>query len=278
MPASLRLEPCGQAPARLRGSGSHSSAVRLGPQEQGRAADAGRGDRIPSLAARRGGGDRHRPAERGAGDAPRRPRRAVCGARLQDRRRSVRRQAGLLPGLLRHPEDRLVRLQRVQRPEGAHRAPDRAPRQPSRGDRVGQRRRHRRRGRPQDDIHRRHPVRRGEADHPGGDHLPRAGHRAGGRAQDQGGPGQDGDRAAAPRRGGPDLPGQQRRGVGPDAHRRHGRAAPGGDRRPDAARVQGAGQRRPAPGELPRDDPQAGRGGTAASCGRPAARASTATR
>ena len=39
-----------------------------------------------------------------------------------------------------------------------------------------------------------------------------------------------------------------------------------------------AGQRRPAAGQLPRDDPQAGPRPRAASCARPAARASTATR
>ena len=33
----------------------HPGPVRLGPQEQGRAADARRGDRVPPLAARRGG-------------------------------------------------------------------------------------------------------------------------------------------------------------------------------------------------------------------------------
>ncbi len=37
--------------------------------------------------------------------------RAVRRPGLQDRRRPVRRQAGLLPGLLRHAEDRLLRLQ-----------------------------------------------------------------------------------------------------------------------------------------------------------------------
>ena len=40
----------------------------------------------------------------------------------------------------------------------------------------------------------------------------------------------------------------------------HGRAAPRDHRRPDAARVQGRGQRRQAAGRLPRDDPPAGRG------------------
>ena len=55
-----------------------------------------------------------RPAHRRGGDAPRPTRRAVRRARLQDRGRPVRRQAGLLPGLLRDAQDRLVRLQRDQ--------------------------------------------------------------------------------------------------------------------------------------------------------------------
>ena len=55
------------------------------------------------------------------------------------------------------------------------------------------------------------------------------------------------------------LPGQHRRGERPDPHRRHGRAPPRGHRRPHAARVQGAGQRRPAAGRLSRGDPQEAR-------------------
>ena len=47
------------------------------------------------------------------------------------------------------------------------------------------------------------------------DDLPGAGHRGRDRAQDQGRPGQARHRAPAPRRGGPDLPRQDRRGVGP---------------------------------------------------------------
>ena len=62
--------------------------------------------------------------------------------------------------------------------------------------------------------------------------------------------------APAPRRGGPDVPRHDRRGDGPDAHRRHGRAAPRDHRRPPAARVQGRRERRPAAGRLPRDDPK----------------------
>ena len=78
--------------------------------------------------------------------------------------------------------------------------------------------------------------------------------------QDQGRPGQARHRAPAPRRGGPDLPRQDRRGVGPDADRRHGRAAPRRPRRPHGPRVQGRRQRRQAAGRLPRDHPPRGRG------------------
>ena len=46
-----------------------------------------------------------------------------------------------------------------------------------------------------DTTHRRHAVRRAEADHPRADGIPRSGHRGRGRAQDQGRPGEDGRRA-----------------------------------------------------------------------------------
>ena len=63
-----------------------------------------------------------------------------------------------------------------------------------------------------------------------------------------------------PGAGGPVVPRAHRRGVGPDDHLRHGRAAPGDHRRPDEARVRRRGQRRRAAGGLPRGDPQAGAG------------------
>ena len=58
------------------------------------------------------------------------------------------------------------------------------------------RRRHRRGHRPQGHAHRRHAVRRGQADHPRGDEVPEPGHRRRDRAEDQGRPGQAGHRAA----------------------------------------------------------------------------------
>ena len=72
--------------------------VRLGVQEQGRAADARRRHRLPAVAARHPARPRHQPARR-RGRLPRTRRRGVRGAGVQDRRRPVR-QADLLPRLL----------------------------------------------------------------------------------------------------------------------------------------------------------------------------------
>ena len=143
--------------------------------------------------------------------------------------------------------------------------------------RAGLRRRHRRRGGHQAGLDRRHARRAGRADQARDDRVRRAGHQGRHRAQDEGRPGEDGDRPRPPGRGGPDLPGPHQRGDGPDRDLRHGRAAPRGAGRPHAARVQGRRQRRPPAGLLPRD--RARRGATrsrASSSARPAARASTA--
>ncbi len=94
--------------------------------------------------------------------------------------------------------------------------------------------------------------------HPGVDDVPGAGHLGRDRAEEQGRPGEAGHRDPAPRRGGPDVPGPQRRGDRSDGHLRHGRAAPRHPGRPDAARVQRRGQHRQAAGGLPRDDPPQG--------------------
>ena len=103
--------------------------------------------------------DRARPAHRRRDRPHPRRQRAVQRPRLQDRRRPVRRQARLLPGLLRHAQGRLVRAEPDQGQEGAHRPHPPDARQPSRGDRRGLRRRHRRRGRAQGHLHRRHADR-----------------------------------------------------------------------------------------------------------------------
>ena len=195
--------------------------VRLELQEQGRAAAARRGHRLPAEPARRaaGRGPRARQERRGrrAARAPRGLRRgAVRGAGLQDHGRPLRRQADLLPRLLGQARGRLTRAQRDHRPDRAHRAhPDDA-RQRARGAPGGLRGRHRRRRRHQAGRDRRHAGRARPADQARDDRLPRAGHQGGDRAQDEGRPGEDVRRPRPPGRGGPDLPGPDQRGDRPD--------------------------------------------------------------
>ncbi len=107
-----------------------------------------------------------------------------------------------------------VRQLRVQQHQGqarAHRPAAADARQQAGRDRGGARGRHRRGHRSQGHPHRRHAVRRGQADHPRGDEVPQSGHRRRHRAQDQGRPGQAGHRAAEAAGRGPDLPGSLRR-------------------------------------------------------------------
>ena len=83
-------------------------------------------------------------------------RRALRGARVQGHGRPLRRQAHLLPRLQRQAQRRRARAQLGHRPHRARRAhPDDAREQP-RGGRGGVRGRHRRRRRPQADLHGRH--------------------------------------------------------------------------------------------------------------------------
>ena len=86
--------------------------------------------------------------------------------------------------------------------------------------------------------HRRHAQRPEQPGDPGVDDVPGAGHQRGDRAEDQGGPGQARHRHPAAGRGGPDLPGPDRRGDRPDHHLRDGRAPPRGAGRADEARVR----------------------------------------
>ena len=170
----------------------HPGPHRLGAAQQGHPEDARRGRRLPAVAARRAADDRARPPDR----RRYRPRavgqRAVQRPRVQDRSRPVRRQAGLLPGLLRDAQGRLVRPQPGQGQEGTDRPDPPDARQPSRGDRRGLRRRYRGGGRAQGHLHRRHPDRPGSRGHPRVDDLPGAGHRGQDRAEDEGRPGQAG--------------------------------------------------------------------------------------
>ena len=118
-------------------------------------------DYLPEPARRPADGGARPPARRRRGRArgPRAIRRStVQRARVQDRRRPVRRQARLLPRLLRNARARRQGPQRHDRPhraDGAH--PDDA-RQRPRGGRARLRGRHRGRRRHQADRHRRHAL------------------------------------------------------------------------------------------------------------------------
>ena len=83
------------------------------------------------------------------GRAARRRQRPLRRARLQGHVRPLRRQAHLLPRLLRQARDRRPRAQRQNRQDRAHRPPADDARQQPRGDRGGLLRRHLRRRRPQ---------------------------------------------------------------------------------------------------------------------------------
>ena len=114
-------------------------------------------------------------------------------------------------------------------------------------------------------------------DHAREDGLPGAGDLACGRAEDQGRPGKDGHRAQSPGAGRSVVPRAHRRGIGPDDHLRHGRAAPRNPRRPHEARIRRRSQRRRAAGGVSRGDQEAGRRSKASSSSSRAAAASTVT-
>ncbi len=229
--------------------------VRHGVQEQGRAGAARCGHRVHAVAdgnaahqgPRRRRRTRHAPGAR---------RCAVRGAGVQDPERPVRRQPDVLPRLFRRAQVRRHRVRAHQAQARAHRPPAADACQRAHRHQGSPRRRHRLGRGPQGRHHRRHAVRRGQDHHAREDDHPDSRDRGGGGAQDQGRPGKDGRGAAAPGQGRPVVPRQHRRGVRPDHHLRHGRAAPGNHRRPHEARVQGGGQCRQAAGGLPRDHPR----------------------
>ena len=128
----------GLAPAHDR-QPDRADALRLGVQEQGRAGDARRRDRLHALAGRHQAG-RGRGRQGSTGDAQGLRRRAVRGARVQDHDRSVRRPADLHPRLLRRAQLRRHRVQLGAQSQGAHRAPAADARQPARGHQGSSRR------------------------------------------------------------------------------------------------------------------------------------------
>ena len=134
-------------------------ALRLGLQEQGRAAPARRGRRLSALARRSRRHQGHRRRHRRGDHSPAERFRAVLHARLQDHGRSVRRHDHLLPRLFRQDRVGHDRAQfdqgqeRARRPHAAH------ARQQPRGHQGSLCRRHRRARRPQGHPHRRHALR-----------------------------------------------------------------------------------------------------------------------
>jgi elongation factor G len=161
-------------------------SLRLGVQEQGRAAHARRGRRLPAEPARRAGRPGHPRDEASRSSASRAPTRALRGARVQGRRPDpffgtltyIRVYSGTL--------EKGGQSQLHQGQEGAHRQAVPDARQQGEPRRRGLRRRHLRRHRPEDTTTGDTLCDPNAPDRPRVDDLPRAGHPGGHRAQDQG--------------------------------------------------------------------------------------------
>ena len=136
-----------------------AGALRLGLQEQGRAAASRRGRRLSAVAgrSRRHQGRRHEHRQGSRAHAERL--RAVLHARLQDHGRPVRRHHHLLPRLFGQDRVRHDRAELDQGQERARRPHAADARQQPRRHQGSLRRRHRRAGGPQGHAHRRHAVR-----------------------------------------------------------------------------------------------------------------------
>ena len=132
------------------------------------------------------------------------------------------------------------------------------PRRRAREDRRGRGRRHRRRRRAEGLGHRRHPLRRRAPGPARADRVPRDGHQHVDRAGQLGRQGQARRHPRRARPRGPDVRLQGQRGDRPDPDLGHGRAPHGDPQEPDDPRLQAQGPRRPAPGQLPRDDQEGG--------------------
>ena len=176
-----------------------AGAVRLGVQEQGRPAPARRGRRLSAEPARRARRSRAssstarpsttRPADDNA------PFAALAFKIMNDPFVGTLTFARIYSGKL-ETASQVHQLGQGQEGEGRPHAADACQR--PRGHPGGLCRRHRRSGGPQGHHHRRHALRVQRADHPRADGVPRSGHRARGRAEDQGRPGEDGHRAQSP--------------------------------------------------------------------------------
>ena len=214
---------------------------------------------LPAQPGRRAAGRRRRPEEARREARPQaRPRRAVLRPGVQDSGRPARRSA-LRPRLLRHVEGQQPRLESRQGQEGKRAATVAHPGRPPRAGRCGLGRRHHRHRRPAPLGHRRHALQHARPDPAGIDRLSRDRHLDGHRAGDLDRAQEAGRRAGDDEAAGSHLPRPRKRGNRPDAHQRHGRAAPGSDQAPAAARLQAERPRPQAAGQLPRDDRAGGR-------------------
>ena len=203
---------------------------------------------------------------------------ALRRARVQDHDRPVRRQADLLPGLLREDSSRDAHLQREQ---GDGRAPGprrRDAREQARGARRGLLRRDRRGGGAEERPHRRHALRprntrscSRRCTSPSRSSRSRSSRR----------PRSDEEKMANAlnklQDEDPTFRVQDRRGLRPDPDLGDGRAPPRDPGRPDGARVLRGGQHRQAPGGLQGDDHARRSSSARGSRARPAAAASSPT-
>ena len=198
-------------------------------QEQGRAAAARRRRRLPAQprrpAAHQGHEHQGQRGRSSASPADDEPFAALAFKIVTD----PHVQAHLLPRLLGHAPEGRHGAQHPNWQEGADRPHPRDARQPPRGPSTpsspatsspasASRT-------PAPATPSATPAHRDRAREP---RVPRARHPRRRRAEDQGRPGQDGQGPLRPLRGGPDLPGADRRGDRPDRHLRHGRAPPRG--------------------------------------------------
>ena len=149
--APARDPPCD---ARERG---RARALRVGVQEQGRAAAAGRDHLVPALPAGRSPDGGARPEGRGGHQGCQR-RGAVLRARVQDHVRPVRRTADLPARLLGRAQGRLPRPELDEGPQGADRPHPPDAREPPGGQGRGVHGRHHGRRRSQALHHRRHHL------------------------------------------------------------------------------------------------------------------------